>query len=69
MSPLMDNLSKKSKALPGAAKTFPKAVFREWLRRRRGAADLLFPGWRELEGKGERLYYLDLAVVLYAQSN
>jgi len=64
-----ESLSKKSKALPGAAQTFPKPVFQEWLRLRRASADLLFPGWRDVQCKGQRLYYLDLAVVLVAQAN
>lgn len=65
----MNPLGKKHTNLGDAVKTFPKTVFREWLRLRRRSADLYYPGWRTAEDKHRRIQLLDCAVVLAAGMN
>jgi len=55
--------------LPAAAQTFPKPVFQEWLKLRRQAADLLFPGWRGYKYKMRRVAALDLGARIVARCN
>ena len=64
------NWAKKSPALAGAAKLFPKRVFLQWLKLRRQGADYFFPTWRQMEKRDpRRVQVLDLGAALKARLN
>ena len=66
----MDDLAKKHKTLPDAARTFPKLVFLDWVKLRRQGADQFFPAWRKLGREDERrVRVLDLSAILMAMMN
>jgi hypothetical protein len=73
ISPLMSDtpppfLLSKTGVLRHAFKVFPKAVFTQWLRHRRKAADDLCPEWRSAP-KRARILLLDRAATIGARFN
>lgn len=64
----MDSLSKKNGLLPSAVQAFPKRVFQDWLRLRRRAAKVWYPGYKSLS-RERQVICLDRAICLTMAMN